>query len=116
MLELTVQWVARRLWRQFLGSLWADITRIELIEIQPSNPNAYLAGEDPDSEMRVSFAGQPQSWAELLAESRALDRSKLPDLLWARRELMPYLPLLFPYRFTKVLASAIDSLATDPNL
>lgn len=114
MLMLGVQWVARRLCRQFLASVWADVTRIELVEMQPSNPNAYLAEDDPDGELKISFAGQPQSWAELLAESRRLDRSKLPDLLWARRELIPYLPLLFPYRFTPALAAAIDLISSDP--
>jgi hypothetical protein len=38
------------------------------------------------------------------------------ELLWSYREMIPYLPLLFPYRLTSVLSNAIDAISTDPRV
>ena len=114
MLHVAIEWVARRLWRQHLAMMWSDITRVAFLEFQPSSPDQYLAVEDDAGELKMWFAGQPASWATLLAQSRALDRGRLPGVLWARREMIPYLPLLFPYRLTATLSHAIDTVATDP--
>ena len=94
--------------------MWSDITQVEFLEFQPSSPDQYLAVEDTDGDLRTWSAGQPQSWSALLAQSRILDRNQLPEILWERREMIPYLPLLFPYRLTATLAHAIDTVATNP--
>ena len=88
--------------------MWADITRVEFNEFQPSSPDQYLAVQDDAGELKLGFAGRPQSGAKLLEKSQTLDRDKLPKNLWARREMIPYLPLLFPYRLTATLGHAID--------
>jgi hypothetical protein len=113
-LHASIEWVARRLWRNFLKGIWADITHITFHELRPSDPTRYLAAEDPDGVFTTSFPGQPESWGALLARSRALDRAELPDILWKHREMLPYVPLLFPYRFTPTLAKVIDLIASDP--
>ncbi len=114
MLHIGVEWLARRLWRQHLATFWSSITRVQFLEFQPSTPDNYLAVEDNDGELRMWFAGQPQSWAVLVAQSTDLDKALLPQLLWSRRELMPYLPILFPHRLTATLAKAVDAIASDP--
>ena len=114
MLHVAVQWLARRLWRQHLAMMWSDITHVQSLEYQPSSPDQYLAVEDKDGHLRTWSAGQPQSWTALLAQSRILDRSQLPAILWTRREMIPYLPLLFPYRLTATLAHAIEVVAAEP--
>ena len=114
MLHIGIAWLARRLWRQHLAMMWSDITQVEFLEFQPSSPDQYLAVEDTDGDLRTWSAGQPQSWSALLAQSRILDRNQLPEILWERREMIPYLPLLFPYRLTATLAHAIDTVATNP--
>jgi hypothetical protein len=53
----------------------------------------------------------PQSWKALLDQARAFDEAALPTVLRARREFIPYLPLLFPYRLTSTLAHALDRVA-----
>lgn len=108
MLHVAIEWLARRLWRQHLAMMWSDITRVEFNEFQPSSPDQYLAVQDDAGDLKVWFAGRPQSWAELLEKSQTLDRDGLPKILWARREMIPYLPLLFPYRLTATLGHAID--------
>jgi hypothetical protein len=114
MLHVGIEWVARRLWRSYLRRIWEPITHVHFLEFRPSSPSQYLASEDDDGDLTTQFAGQPESWQALLARSRSLDRTELPDILWAHREMMPYLPLLFPYRFTPTLAKAIDLIASDP--
>ena len=113
MLHVAIEWVARRLWRQHLAMMWPDITLVQFLEFQPSSPDQYLAVQDDAGELKMWSAGQPQSWAALLAQSRTLDRGKLPKILWAQREMIPYLPLLFPYRLTATLGHAIDIVVTD---
>jgi hypothetical protein len=115
MLHVAVEWVTRRLWRQHLAMMWPDITQVEFLELQPSAPDKYLAVHDSEAELRMWFAGQPQSWSALLTQARTLDRGRLPQVLWARREMIPYLTLLFPYRLTATFAGAIDDVATAPS-
>jgi hypothetical protein len=114
MLHIGIEWLARRLWRQNLAMMWPDITHVQFLELQPSSPERYLAEHDDDGELRMWFAGQPQSWAALFEQSNRLDRGRLPSLLWRHREMMPYLPLLLPYRLTATLAGAIDAIAANP--
>ena len=45
---------------------------------------------------------------------RSKDYNVLPALLRTRREMIPYLPLLFPYRFTGTLAAAVDAVGYGP--
>lgn len=114
MLHVAVDWIARRLWRRGLASMWPAITRIQLLEFRPSVPERYLAPRDDEGVLATWFVGQPQSWADLLASARTKDYSVLPGVLRQHRELIPYLPLLFPYRFTATLAAAVDALASAP--
>lgn len=114
MLFVAIEWLARRLWRQTLAEMWSDITRVQFVEFQPSSPNQYLAVEDDDGELKTWFARRPQSWTDLLRGSRTLDRSRLPEILWDRREMIPFLPLLFPYRLTATLGHAIHEVAFRP--
>jgi hypothetical protein len=113
-LHIAVEWLARRLWRQFLAARWAPITRIEFLEFRPDVPSDYLAVRCGEGELHMWFAEQPQSWRSLLLRARTVDTAQLPSLLLKHREMLPYLPLIFPYRFTSAVAGAIDSLATDP--
>ena len=114
MLHVAIEWLARRLWRQHLAMMWSDITRVQFLEFQPSSPDQYLAVQDDAGKLKMWSAGQPQSWAKLLEQSQTLDRDSLPGILWERREMIPYLPFLFPYRLTATLGHAIDTVATDP--
>ena len=114
MLHVMIDWIARSLWRQHLAGMWSDITRVEFMEFRPSTPDRYLAPTDDDGVLASWFAGQPQSWAILLSEARTKDYSALPGVLRQRREMIPYLPLLFPYRFTATLAAAIDAITARP--
>ena len=114
MLHVAIEWIARRLSRQRLASMWPAITRIQFMEFRPSAPDRYLAPDDDDGVLATWFPGQPQSWTALLAGARTKDYSALPHVLRRHREVIPYLPLLFPYRFTATLAAAVDALTYAP--
>ena len=114
MLHVAVDWIARRLSRQRLASIWPEITRIQLMEFQPSTPAQYLAPYDDGGVLAQWFVGRPQSWTSLLANARSKDYSALSPMLRRHREIIPYLPLLLPYRFTATLAAAVDALASTP--
>ena len=112
-LHVGIEWVTRRLWRQTLAGMWADITHVIFCEFRPSSPEHYLAFHDADGVLVQTMPAQPQSWAALLAQSRQFDAGELPEILWnEHRELVPYLPLLFPQRFTATVAKAIDHIAS----
>ena len=113
-LHVAIDWIARRLWRQRLAAMWPEITRIQFMEFRPSAPDRYLAPKDDDGVLTERFPGQPQSWAALLASARTKDYTVLPPVLRRQREMIPYLPLLFPYRFTATLAAAVDAVANGP--
>lgn len=113
-LNVGIEWLARRLLRQDLASIWPDITHVHLYEFRPSTPDQYLAVEDDGGELRMWFAGQPQSWGALLDASNIQDRNTLPRLLLTHREMLPYLPLLLPHRLTAPISRAIDELAANP--
>jgi hypothetical protein len=110
-LHVAVEWLARRLWRQHLASMWSDITKVVFCEFRPSAPDKYLAPEDDQGELIMWLPATPQSWKALLDQARAFDEAALPTVLRARREFIPYLPLLFPYRLTSTLAHALDRVA-----
>ena len=63
-----------------------------------------------DGVLATWFAGEPQSWAALLASARTKDYGVLLPVLLQHREVIPYLPLLFPHWFTDTLAAAVDAL------
>ncbi len=114
MLHVAIDWLARRLWRQRLASMWPEITEVRFMEFRPSAPERYLAPKDDDGTLVEWLAGQPQSWASLLGTARTKDFSVLPHMLRRHREMVPYLALLLPYRLTATLAAAIDAISYGP--
>ena len=114
MLHVIVDRIARRLWRQALAGVWPEITRIQLMEFRPSAPERYLAPRDDDGKLFRWFAEPRQSWKVLLASARTKDYRKLPGVLLRQREMIPYLPLLFPFRFTATLAAAVEAISSKP--
>ena len=115
MLHTAIEWLARRLLRQNLSMMWPDITRVRFVEFQPSSPDQLLSVEDEDGQLKMWDAARPQSWAKLLEQARSLDRRCIPEVLWSQREMIPYLPLLFPYRLTSNLGRAIHAIASNPD-
>ena len=107
-LHLAVRWTARRLWRQFLNSVWPAVTRIQHHEFEPDRPIDYLAPYSASGSLRSWFYPTPTSWATLLQEANERDRAALPKVLVKRAEFVPYFCLALPHRFTSRVADLLD--------
>jgi len=109
-LHVAIEWLARRHLRQHIADIWADVTRVEFLELRPSQPEYYLAMQDTNGILDMRQPPMPESWARISASAETINLSALPKLLCERRELLPYLPLLFPHRLTSDLAKGMDHL------
>ena len=111
-LQLSIDWLARRGYREFLADGWKRITRIDLCELRFSTPEAMLKQDDDEAELHMLHAARPESWARLSRAARTLDRGEIPEILWEHPDFLCYLPLLIPHHFGPLLAKAIDLYAT----
>ena len=107
-LPIALDWLARRNARSAIEPSWKAVTRITFCEFNPSPPSEILAVKNDDGALQSWHMKRPQSWSELVASARTLDDSMLPTLLWQQAPFIPFLGLLFPYRFNRTLAKALD--------
>jgi hypothetical protein len=110
-LHVFIEWLARRDARPIVARLWPNVTRLHFCEFRPSRPHHLLAHSDPEGEMHTWAPATPQSWSALRAQSGTMAEAELPSRLWQKLEMLPYLPLLMPYRLTASVARALDYLA-----
>jgi len=103
-----LEWFARRKLRPIVELLWPGASRLTHYEFRVSKPSRLLAADDPDGELFSMIPTLTMSWAKLREESGAIDEGRLPAVLWQHLELLPYLPLLLPWRYTSDVAKAID--------
>jgi hypothetical protein len=106
-LHVAIDWLVRRNARPFLTQLWPDITRVTFCEFEVSAPEFTIWPGDSAGVLKMWHGGRPQSWAQLVVDA-AKEQDKLPPGLLARKQFLPFVGLLFPQRFTRGLASAID--------
>jgi len=109
-LEALVTLVARRLWRNALAALWSPITKIDMERLVPDAPRDLLLwrwGHDRGSNQSRKF-GTPQSWQELLAESRRDEDSSLPTVIRDEPDFAVLFLLCFPHRLTRGLVKHME--------
>jgi hypothetical protein len=111
-LHIAVDWFARRGARVLLERLWPSVTMIHFAETRASTPANLLSHNDPDARLETWVPEAPASWAKLVNTASAVDESALPMRLWQQLAVLPYLPLLYPYRLTRDVAKALDYMAT----
>jgi len=111
-LHISIEWLARREARVIVERLWPRVSRIHFCEFIPSRPARLLSHDDPDGQLHTWAPPTPQSWAELHDAAAVVDERAIPARLWRQLELIPYVPLIFPYRLTSDIAKAIDYMAT----
>lgn len=109
-LESLVLAAARRLWRNTLAATWSPITKTDLVRLVPDKPEDLLLwhwGHDRGSNQTRLFPA-PQSWGELLTESRRDERSSLPDTLKQEFDFSLLFVLCFPHRLTTALVKHME--------
>jgi len=110
-LHIAIDWLVRRGYRQLVEKLWPDITRLHFVEFRPSAPAMVLAEDDPEGHQETWAPATPASWAKLVEQASSVEESSLPKVLWQHLYMLPYLPLLLPYRLTAPVAKALDYMA-----
>ena len=101
---------ARRLWRNQLAAVWSLITKIDCVQLVPDKPRDLLLwhwGHERGSEQARRFPA-PQSWAELLAHSRASEDEALPPVLRSHFDFELLFLLCFPQRLVRPFVKHLD--------
>ena len=109
-LEALVTLVARRLWRNTLAALWSPITKIDMVRLTPDHPRDILLwnwGNLRGANQSRKF-GAPQSWAELLVESRRDESDSLPDVIKSNFDFALLFMLCFPHRLSRNLVKHFE--------
>lgn len=112
-LHVLVDWLARRGYRGEASKLWPNVSRLHLCEFRPGTPDGLLAHDDPSGRLMTWALPQPTSWTELREAAKSVRESALPMTLWRRLELLPFLGLIYPYRFGADVAKALDYVSRD---
>jgi hypothetical protein len=111
-LHIALDWLTRRGHRPVLEKLWPAVTRLHFAEFRPSLPLNLLAHDDPDGVHQTWAPPAPASWEKLREEATTVLEEALPARLWQQIGMLPYLPLVYPYRLTRDVAMALDYMAT----
>jgi hypothetical protein len=111
-LHVAVDWMVRRDYREALDRFWPSVARMHFAEFRPSSSCDLLSAHTEDGIHATWQLESPTSWRDLRAEATVLDEQEIPSLAWQHAYLLPFLPLLYPYRLNRSVAKAIDHLAT----
>lgn len=107
-LHIAIDWLARRGYRKLVDKVWPDVTRLHFVEFRPSTPLKLLAEDDPEGQQQTWAPDMPASWATLTQRASNVEEASLPMVLWQHLYMLPYLPLLLPYRLTSNVAKVVD--------
>jgi hypothetical protein len=100
--------LARRLRRQALSSLWYGITRLGLADYIPSDAAEWFRWESKTGILNSHLMDEPQSWGQLLTRASSVPTDSLPQMLINRPAFLLWFVLVFPHRFTPATAKVID--------
>lgn len=112
-LHIAIDWLARRNLRTLIEAMWPQLSKLALCEFQCSTSARVLSStSDEDGRLLTWLPATPESWARLYERASSVNESDLPMELWRHAEMIPYLGLLLPFRFTSPIAKALDYFAT----
>ncbi len=101
---------ARRLWRNALSSNWSEITKIATERLVPDAPRDVLLwrwGNQRGTHQSRLFSA-PQSWKDLLIESRRSEDETLPAIIKDEFDFELLFLLCYPHRLTAGLVKHIE--------
>jgi hypothetical protein len=110
--EPLIDFLARRLLRRHLASIWEKVTRIHFTEFSVKDTWEWFRWRAQHGSLKTTIPGMPQSWKELLAHATTPPQG-LPRLIYSRPEFAVLFGLVFPHRFTCDMAKLVErSLGT----
>lgn len=98
--QCLIDFLARRWRRRALSGVWEKVTHLSLMASIPKDPWDWFRWEAPSAVLTSHFAGQPESWASLMANAERRNTSTLPTLLRTRCDFALFYLLVFPQRLT----------------
>ena len=110
--HIGVRWAVRRLWRQPLNAIWANVSRINHHDFEPRGRAEHYAPESSRGELASWFYPTPTRWSDLRALAEECDFSTLPDTLLKCPEFVPFYCLALPHRFNAAISDFLDRLAS----
>lgn len=107
--------LARRLRRQALASLWHGITRLGLVDYIPASAAEWFRWESKEGVLNSHLVDEPQSWAVLRTRAKGTATDSLPRALLTRPAFLLWYVLVYPHRFTPTTARVIDDAVMNSN-
>ena len=109
-LELVVQAIARRGFKEWLEPNWARASHVRLQEFLPIRAEDFFAWRAAEGKNAVYSFPETQSWRTLVENSCGSNDGFLSD----NRPLLRMFTLVAPHRFTKEAAAIIDPYQSSP--
>ncbi len=110
-LESLIAFLARRLRRSVLKSLWERITRIDFAATTIAQQTEWFYWNAGSAGLVTYGPNQPESWERLREASENQEIDSVPELLREDRALLIYFTLVYPHRFCPPMAFAIEKAA-----
>jgi hypothetical protein len=106
-----MDFISRRMWRRNLASLWPQLSKRELAELVPDEPEAHFDWTIEEATLEIHRLPMRASWQEI-RKSAFSQRSKLfpTGADW----LLPYMLCTIPHRITRGLSGELDYLTSPP--
>jgi hypothetical protein len=108
--HIAIEWLARRKYRARVEHLWPLSSRLVFCEFRTNKASDVLARQTDDGKLVTWVAPYTASWTKICEDASQVGELELPAVLWRRLEWLPFLGLVFPYRFTSSAAKALDYL------
>jgi len=110
-LHVAIEWLARREVRKAVERIWPLATHLAFCEFEPSTAAEILSCDDCAGLLHTRVPPLTKSWSDMVTEARSLPEKDLPGTVWRQPFVIPFIPLIYPYRLTASVAKAIDYLA-----
>ena len=105
--EPLIDFLARRLSRRTLASIWEKITRIQFVDFTVTEEWEWFCWRAKHGKSKTSIPNAPQSWARLLDHAHA-EPTGIPKLILDRPQFAILFALVFPHRFGCGLARLVE--------
>lgn len=107
-LESLVLILARRLWRQHLGTMWREISYAALSTYIPDSPGTLWRWHNDDGVVEHRYTKNPTRWADLQQRVEELDTRLLPTFADRYPHFLLLFVLVAPHRLNPTTALFLD--------
>jgi len=105
--ELLIDFLARRLSRRSLASIWDKISRVQFTKFIVRDPWEWFRWRAEHGSLKTTMPGMPQSWGQLLAHATSPPEG-LPTLIHSKPDYALLFALVFPHRFSCDLVKLVE--------